>query len=256
MVTNQDNGNIKGFDFTLDKRFSKYFGIRGTYSLLFARTLQSDPLEYVETLARQLDPFTNQSPPPPADYNPTDDDRTHQISLMLRTQFPRDFRKETILGKVISEFGATFNIRYATGVPYTPIDKRVISLPGPMLPAPPVSRWRICGSPRISSSDRIGLPFMPRFSTCSKMSISASRALIQPQARSASINIPGGNHWRRSETVIRTESQLIRDFNKDGFVSKSEAAAASFAKGRAQDFIPSPSGSAPRQIRLGVDYSF
>ncbi len=57
------------------------------------------------------------------------------------------------------------------------------------------------------------------------------------------------------ETVVRTESQLIRDFNKDGFVSKSEAAAASFAKGRAQDFDPR-FWLRPREIRFGIEYGF
>jgi hypothetical protein len=44
---NQDYGVIKGFDLTLDRRFSNYFGLRGTYSLMFARGTQSDPQEYV-----------------------------------------------------------------------------------------------------------------------------------------------------------------------------------------------------------------
>jgi len=253
---NQDNGVIKGFDLTVDKRFTGYFGFRGTYSLMFARSTQSDPQEYVRTLARQLDPFTSKSPPPPADMAPTDNDRTHQVALMLRFLFPDDFRQGTVWGTVFGEFGANLNIRYSSGAPYTPINKLgefITIANSARMPAFKMVDLMLKKTFRLGQ-DRVSL-----FATIFNLfeNVNYGQQGIDPTSGQVGIDRYFLSEILPSalETQVTTEAQLIRDFNKDGAVSKSEAAAAAFAKGRAQDFDPE-FWLRPREVRLGVEYAF
>ena len=253
---NQDNGNVRGFDLTLDKRYNKYIGARLTYSLMFARSTQSDPQEYVRTLARQLDPFTNQSPAPPSDLAPTDNDRTHQVSLMLNSRFPGDFMEGTAAGKIFRDFGANFTIRFATGVPYTPIDDQ-----GDFITT--------SNSARTPSFTQADLRLQKSF-VLSSQRITAYVSIINlfenenyaQQGIDPTSGQVGIDKYFLGEiissalsTQVTTEQDYIRDFNKDGFVSTSEAAAATFAKGRATDLNPT-FWLLPREVRLGLEYSF
>ena len=256
IVSNQDYGTIKGFDLTLDRRFTSYIGLRGTYSLMFARSTESDPNEYVRTLARQLDPFTNQSPPPPADLAPTDDDRTHQLSLTLRILFPEEFQQGQLWGTMFRNFGANFTFRYATGAPYTPIDQQgnfITTANSARSPGYKMADLRVTKRFTVMG-DRITL-FANIFNLFEN--VNYGQQGIDPTSGQVGIDKYFLEEVLPSALVtpVRTESQFIRDFNKDGVVSKAEAAAASFAKGRAQDFDPQ-FWLTPRQIRLGVDYSF
>ena len=253
---NQDYGTIKGFDLILDKRFSRYFGLRTTYSMMFARGSQSDPQEYIRTLARQLDPFTNQSPPPPSNQAPIDNDRTHQVAAVLRFQFPSDFQEGTLAGMLFGDFGANFNMHYATGVPYTPVDQQgnfITTANSARTPGWKSADLRLTKSFRLSGN-RITL-FANIFNLFEN--VNYGQQGIDPTSGQVGIDkyflqeiLPSA-----LEYPVTTEARLIRDFNKDGFVSQSEAAAASFAKGRAQDFDPS-FWLRPREVRLGVEYNF
>jgi len=253
---NQDNGIIKGFDLTLDRRFTTYFGLRGTCSLMFARSTQSDPQEYVRTLARQLDPFTGESPPPPADMAPTDNDRTHQVALMLRFLFPDDFQEGTVWGKVFGEFGANLNIRCTSGVPYTPIDKLGEFLTNANSARSPAFKMLDL---RLRKSVRLAQNRVTFFATIFNLfeNVNYGQQGIDPTSGQVGIDQYFLHEILPSalETQVTTEAELIRDFNKDGIVSKSEAAAAAFAKGRAQDFDPE-FWLRPREVRLGVEYTF
>jgi len=253
---NQDNGNIRGFDLTIDKRYSDYVGVRGTYSLMFARSTQSDPREYTRTLARQLDAFTNQSPPPPADLTPTDNDRAHQVSVMFNFRFPSDFREGTTEGKIFSDFSANLNLRYASGVPYTPVDKLGLFVTTANSARAP--DFKLVDL-RLSKAFRLGGKRVTMFAMILNLfeNINYGQQGIDPTSGQVGIDkyfieeiIPSA---LRQQTT--TEDRLIRDLNKDGTVSTSEYAAAMFAKGRAQDFDPR-FWLRPREIRLGVEYSF
>ncbi len=256
VVTNQDNGNVRGFDLTVDKRFAGYFGMRGTYSLMFARSTQSDPQEYTRTLARQLDPFTNQSPPPPSEFSPTDNDRTHQVSLIFRTMLPADFRQGTIWNPIFANVSANLNFRYASGLPYTPIDKQ-----GNYITRANTGRgadFKIADL-RVSKAYDLAGNRVSFFAMVMNLfdNVNVAQQGVDPTSGQVGIDKYFVEEILPSalETQVASEAQLIRDLNKDGFVSKSEAAAAAFAKGRAQDFDPR-FWLRPREVRLGVEYDF
>ncbi|MCE5269932.1 TonB-dependent receptor [bacterium] len=256
VVANQDNGNVRGFDLTMDKRYSRYFGVRATYSLMFARSTQSDPQEYVRTLARQLDPFTNQSPPPPSDPAPTDDDRTHQLNVMLNLLFPDDFQKGTHLGSVLRNAGAYFDVTYNSGAPYTPVDEQ-----GNFITAANSARMPgyVSADLRLNKSFAMGNRRLNLYVTIMNLfeNVNYGQQAVDPTSGQVGVDkyfleelLPSAQ-----ATAVTTEAQLIRDLNKDGYVTKSEAAAASYAKGRAQDMDPL-FWLNPREVRLGVEYSF
>jgi hypothetical protein len=224
--------------------------------MLFARSTESDPQEYVRTLARQLDPFTNQSPPPPSDLAPTDDDRTHQVAAVLRFQFPREFKKGSMLGLVLGDFGANINIRYATGVPYTPVDEQgnfVTVANSARTPGFKTTDLRLTKS-FVMAGNRVTF-FANIFNLFENTNYGQQG--IDPTSGQVGVDKYFLNEILPAslETPVRTEAQLIRDFNKDGFVSQSEAAAATYAKGHAQDLDPS-FWLRPREVRLGVEYNF
>ena len=254
---NQDNGTVRGFDLTFDKRYSQYIGVRGTYSLMFARSTQSDPREYVSTLARQLDPFTGEQPPPPADLTPMDNDRAHQLSLMFNFRFPSDFQEGTPVGKVFGDFSANLNIRYASGVPYTPIDQG-----GDFITTSNSARtpdFKLVDL-RLSKSFGLGGNRVTVFAIIMNLfeNVNYGQQGIDPTSGQVGIDKFAIDEVIPSATpvdVITAEDMLIRDFNKDGEITRSEAAAAQFARSRAQDFDPR-FWLRPREVRLGVEYSF
>jgi len=256
VASNQDNGNVRGFDLTLDKRYSRYFGLRTTYSLMFARSTQSDPQEYVRTLARQLDPFTNQSPPPPSDPAPTDNDRTHQVNVMFNVLFPDDFQKGTTLGKVLRDFGAYFDVTYNSGAPYTPVDEQ-----GNFITTANSARMPgyFCADLRLNKSFNLGKDRITLFATIMNLfeSVNYGQQGIDPTTGQVGVDKYFlGELLPSSQAVtVTNEAQMIRDINKDGYVTKSEAAAASYAKGRAQDMDPL-FWLNPREVRLGIEYNF
>ena len=254
---NQDYGNVRGFDLTFDKRYSQYLGVRGTYSLMFARSTQSDPREYVSTLARQLDPFTGESPPPPNDLAPTDNDRAHQVSLMFNFRFPSDFQEGTTVGKVFGDFAANLNIRYASGVPYTPVDQG-----GNFITTSNSARtpdFKLADL-RLSKSFRLGGNRVTVFANIMNLfeNVNYGQQAIDPTSGQVGIDKFSIEEVIPSATPvaqITAEDMLIRDFNKDGEITRSEAAAAQFARSSAQDLDPR-FWLRPREVRLGVEYSF
>ncbi|MEA2062171.1 MAG: TonB-dependent receptor [Gemmatimonadota bacterium] len=126
VATNQDHGNIKGFDLSLSRRLSGYWSAYASYSLSFARTSASDPQEFARAFGRQIirDPISgrDKNPDPPSVQSPTDTDQTHTLNLQLNLSLPGDFRKGTRAGKVLGNMGAFFTWSFHSGRPYTVVN--------------------------------------------------------------------------------------------------------------------------------------
>jgi len=101
--TNRDNGNIKGMDLTLRKRFADNFSFDAIYTLQFSRTTGSS---YGSTSAWGvfLDPATGETYTPPDEIRPIDGDVTHKATFNLNYLFPRDFRNGTLAGNILKDF--------------------------------------------------------------------------------------------------------------------------------------------------------
>src|SRR6266566_4775882 len=119
VLTNADFGNVRGIDVRLDRRFSNLFSGALAYTVQVAKNTGSDPFSYTTLLGREISSLTGQTAPPPQAILPTDDNRTHNITGSMSLQFPNDWKKGTMLGNILRDFGAYVTFRFASGLPYS-----------------------------------------------------------------------------------------------------------------------------------------
>jgi hypothetical protein len=119
---NADNGNVKGVDITLSKRYSNYFSTDLAWSLQWARGTTSDPTDHADGFGfgRLFDPlFPGQLLQPASELVPEDTDRLHSINWQLNLRFPNDFREGTTWGSVLGNLGAYVIYNAHSGEPFT-----------------------------------------------------------------------------------------------------------------------------------------
>ncbi|HJR52549.1 MAG TPA: TonB-dependent receptor [Gemmatimonadota bacterium] len=126
VFVNGDNGNVKGFDLTLNKRYSNYWSTSLAWSLQWARGTSSSPLDWAGTggFGRLFDPLEGQGVllTPPTQLQPEDFDRLHNVNWQFTLQFPEDFREGTTLGTVFKNTGAFLTYNAQSGTPFTRTD--------------------------------------------------------------------------------------------------------------------------------------
>jgi len=113
--TNRDDGNIKGVDLTLRKRFSNNFSFNLMYTLQFSRTTGSS--HELPSLAANLDPATGETFVWPDELRPIDGDRAHKFTYQMNYLFPEDFRVGTLAGKILKNFRAYGVFTMTSGEP-------------------------------------------------------------------------------------------------------------------------------------------
>jgi outer membrane receptor protein involved in Fe transport len=116
-LVNANNGNVRGFDLTLTKRFSDYWSGDLTYSFLDSKMTDSDQTSFLRNRgfgATQADPV-----PPPAIPTPADFDLRHRLSATFSLRFPGNFLGETFWGDVFQKFGLFATARFRSGLPFT-----------------------------------------------------------------------------------------------------------------------------------------
>ncbi|HUU26796.1 MAG TPA: carboxypeptidase-like regulatory domain-containing protein [archaeon] len=112
---NRDNGNIKGVDFTLRKRFSNNFAFTLMYTLQFSRTTGS---AYNQgSWIGNFDATSNEIFVPPDYLAPISGDRTHQVSYQFNYLFPEDFRAGTMAGTILRNFRTYAVLTLQSGTP-------------------------------------------------------------------------------------------------------------------------------------------
>ncbi|MGH7587266.1 MAG: TonB-dependent receptor [Gemmatimonadota bacterium] len=122
VFTNNDNGNVKGVDLTLSKRYSNYFSTDVAWSLQWARGTTSGPIDFASGVGfgRLFDPlFPGRLLQPPSEILAEDFDRTHSINWQFNLRFPGDFRQGSAWGRVFSNFGAYVIYNAHSGEPFT-----------------------------------------------------------------------------------------------------------------------------------------
>ncbi|HUP19884.1 MAG TPA: TonB-dependent receptor [Gemmatimonadota bacterium] len=122
IFTNADNGNVKGFDVTLNKRYSNYFSTDLAWSLQWARGTTSSPIEFATGagFGRLFDPlFPGRLLTPPSELTAEAFDRLHNINWQFQLRFPNGFREGTALGTVFEDFSAFLVYNAQSGNPFT-----------------------------------------------------------------------------------------------------------------------------------------
>jgi hypothetical protein len=117
VFTNVDNGNVKGFDLTLRRRFSKYYSMDAAYTMLFARSTGTNPEDFVRNEGFFLG--GDRPPLPPVETAPNDFDQTHTFNYQFNVKLPGDFREGTTLGGFLRNTGYYFTLQANSGRPFT-----------------------------------------------------------------------------------------------------------------------------------------
>jgi hypothetical protein len=122
IFTNGDNGNVKGFDVTLSKRYSSYFSTDAAVSMQWARGTTSSPTEWATAggFGRQFDPLEpGKLLTPPSELVPESFDRLLNLNWQFSLSFPGDFREGTALGTALQDFGLYVVYNAHSGEPWT-----------------------------------------------------------------------------------------------------------------------------------------
>ncbi|HYO47136.1 MAG TPA: TonB-dependent receptor, partial [Gemmatimonadota bacterium] len=157
IFVNGDNGNVKGFDITLSKRYSDYWSTNLAWSLQWARGTSSSPLDWAFGFGRIFDPIEGQGvpPTPPTQLQPEDFDRLHNINWQFALQFPDDFREGTAWGTVFKNFGAYLTYNAQSGTPFTRINPEGLGFPVEAFGASRLP-WFHSGDIRVSKGFDVG----------------------------------------------------------------------------------------------------
>ncbi|HUP00538.1 MAG TPA: TonB-dependent receptor, partial [Gemmatimonadota bacterium] len=120
IFVNGDNGNVKGFDLTLNKRYANYFSTDVAYSLQFARGTTSSPTEFATGFGLLFDPlFPGRLLVPPSELSPESFDRQHSANLQFALRFPDEFQEGTTAGTIFNDFGVYLVYNAHSGEPFT-----------------------------------------------------------------------------------------------------------------------------------------
>jgi len=259
--TNRDNGNIKGLDFTLRRRFSSNFSYNLMYTLQFSRTTGSD---YASTSSwgQYIDPSTGEDFRPPDEIRPIDGDQTHKLSTDFIYMFPEDFRSGTLANKILKNTRINTIFTLASGTPYNSNrDGRPIGGVNYFR-----GRWNKNIDLRVTKS--LSLSGVKRFSV--------SADIFNVLNQKPSVSYPssykyddyyyrwnGGQELKWSDGMLANNDaawsdrvMFNSDFNGDGIMSLEEQAKGAMAAAMMSSTMEKTQYGRPRQVRMGVEFSF
>jgi hypothetical protein len=291
IAVNADNGNVKGLDLTLSRRYENYFSFDAAYSLQFARGTTSGPTEFATAggFGRLFDPlFPGRLATPPTELLAESFDRTHTMNLQFSLRFPDDYREGTGMGTLLQDFGAYLIYNTHSGEPFT---RRSSVGQGEPLEDLNTSRlpWFHQGDVRfVKGLDLGGALDLEVFASVINFLDIENVLLVNPS--SGRPDVTGFEDAQSQTPVIPTDfltddapetfpfnvqTDIVEDFrdevarqdrNGDGIVSLQEAQLslreAKQVTGDGADFIAGNNGDSvfnygePRQYRFGVELRF
>lgn len=273
--TNRDNGNIKGMDLSLKRRFSNNFAFNVMYTLQFSRTTGSQ-YNTSSNLNRFLDASTGETFRPPDDIRPADFDKTHTFTFNMNYLFPEDFRQGTIEGMLLKNIRIYPLFTIHSGPPaYDFVGTQNLGA----LNAAEDVKWltRRNGKP-IGGINyfRTRWTYNLDLRVSKKLRLDGSRSLRiygevfnalnnklptpYPSGynyESAHRNLTGGEVLTWSDDLPDAQKYNFNsDFNQDGVLDKMELAKGAVANGVMMSTLDKTAYGFARQIRMGVEFDF
>ncbi|HUU28690.1 MAG TPA: TonB-dependent receptor [archaeon] len=278
--TNRDNGNIKGLDLTVKRRFSNNFAFNLIYTLQFSRTTAS---QYNSTAYYYMfmDPSTGAEYRPPDDLKPIDGDRTHKATVNFTYLFPDDFRAGTLTNTILKNLRANAIFTFQSGAP---VVERVVAggeTPENLNLQQQLTwitrrgsgngyvigglnffrnRWNYNLDLRLSKGFRIGGTrrldvFCEIFNALNQKPVVREPTGYSYEGSYSNIN--GGEVLPWSDD-LRWEQKnwFVHDYDQNGVLSLEEQAKASIARSLMYGLMDKTSWGLARQIRSGVQFSF
>ncbi len=273
--TNRDVGNIKGFDFTMRKRFSDNFSFNLNYTMQFSRTTGS--AYNTPSLASNIDPATGEAYMPPDELRPMDGDQTHKFTYQLNYMFLEDYREGTLANTILKNLRVYTVFSLISGEP-------LLDYGG--------SNWVRSDNPGLTrdySGRRIGglnyfrgrwyynldLRLTKKFNLGSTRSISFFTDIFNLLNRKE-IDVPYPSGYRLDTQSINTVTNGVdvtwddallesdpglaqrfnADFNGDGVLTVEEASLGEIAFRAMNSMMDKRRWGLARRVRFGVDFNF
>ncbi|MEN6588255.1 MAG: carboxypeptidase-like regulatory domain-containing protein [Proteiniphilum sp.] len=265
--TNGDNGNIKGVDISLDKRFSNNFSFSSSYTLQFSRTTGSYPDAERSSSTTFLDVTTNETFTPPDELLPMDGDRTHVWTNTVNYMFPDDFKNGTLFNGILKNTGIYAIFSLQSGEPIggdtrhnyiTDADMRYLSSYANYLNYYR-GRWytnldmRINKKFYLGGSRSIGI-FSEIFNVLNHKN---SQPYPSGYSYDSYLYVTGGKDLVWSADLGEYQRSLFKsDYNQDGVLSVEEAAKGAIAQSFMTSTMNKKTWGLARQVRFGVEFNF
>jgi hypothetical protein len=277
IFVNGDNGNVKGFDLSLTKRYSNYWTMDLAWSLQWARGTTSSPLDWAFNFGAAPDLLEGEGSllAPPTQLQPEDFDRLHNINAQFTLQLPDDFADGTAWGKVFENSGLWVTYNAQSGLPYTRISDPTSNRPLEDFNA---SRqpWFHSGDIRLTREFPVGAIDLLAFAYVRNfldrenvLRVNESSGLPDrsglefTDSRNPSIPgeflLPGvvsGFPFALDDVVEEWRDEFSRqDLDGDGSITLEESQETMFRAERSLSNSPFHYGE-PRQVRLGIELRF
>jgi len=270
-LVNRDNGNIKGVDVTLRKRFSQNFSFNLQYTMQFSRTTGS--AYNSGQFLGNYDAASNELFVPPDELRPIDGDQTHKLSYQFNYLFPEDFKSGTMVNTILRNVRAYAVFVIQSGTPLTQRynwdGSTIGGYTGSEDPALTGQyngynffrgRWltdlTFRGSKQfnIGGSRRISF-FAEVFNALNRKNKAAYPTGYRLEGYS---HLTGGvdMKWADQVSSIENRVRFNADFNKDGILSIEEAAMGGIAASMIDDTMDKRVWGTARQIRTGLEFTF
>ncbi|MBN2288172.1 MAG: TonB-dependent receptor [Candidatus Glassbacteria bacterium] len=273
-LTNLDSGNIKGFDLTISKRFSRYYSQNLSYTLSFSRATGSQIRS--ASAFKGIDPVTGEYLSIPSALRPVSGDRTHSFSYIFNLRLPEDFAPGLWYGTVFKNFGAFVTLTIKSGQAYTRISPETFNYMETVNSSRletdfnldlRLSKQLFLGSRRLTFFTEVynvlnqsrDWPMFTRFDSQLNESLSGTDVLQEAINRSVapSNNADYDYNDFGATWVNPGKYDLLRDLNLDGKLDWEERVITelNYLAGYYDWADPRHLGT-PRQVRVGVEFQF
>ncbi len=269
---NRDNGNIKGVDFSLRKRFSNNFSFNLMYTLQFSRTTGS---AYNKGgFVGNYDPSSDEIFVPPDLLAPIQGDQAHKLTGQLNYLFPEDFHAGSLVNLLLKNVRAYAVFQLQSGQP-------LVSGGGPNSRGTGYSgqednaaitygglgglnafrgRWSTNLDLRLSKSFMLGGSRSVRVFTdiFNALNRKTSRSYPSNYQLDSYASVTGGQDLKWDD-LAETDFNRVRfnaDFNADGILTVEEAAMGAIASSFIGQTMDKRLWGRARQIRTGIEFVF
>ncbi|MBN2289816.1 MAG: hypothetical protein JXQ83_10830, partial [Candidatus Glassbacteria bacterium] len=269
-AVNRDNGNIKGLDLQVRKRFSDNFSFDLMYTMQFSRTTGSAP--NTPSLEGNLDPATGEQYVPPDELRPIDNDRTHKLTCQFNYLFPDDFKSGTLANTILKNFRTYAAFTLLSGEPLLDIGT------GNWTQFDNTSLTRDAAGRRVGGlnffrgawSYDLSLRFSKQFSLGAKRRVSVFTEVFnalnyrnnRPYPSGYTLepytHVTGGVDlvWSDLSSDNANLPRFNADFDGNGILTVEEAALGAIAQSVMDDTMDKRKWGRARQIRTGLELTF
>jgi len=246
---NTDYGNVRGFEISIDKRFSNYFGGSIDYSYSVAKGKASSPrAAYDQTWAGQVVPKKEQF---------LDWDQRHTVYAILNYAIP------------VMDIHGNFTAEYGSGLPYTPISTSLdIPLNNERFPATfnadmflekafsfgnsgdfQVFMWvnNLFSNKNIRSAATVDINWYSQYTQIQERYEDEDKVYFGAESNSNGLDDDGDGFIDES---LEDEYMMLMDIDGDGEVDDNKLYPAGGSKGTPGFYTE------PRTWRLGISYKF